>query len=134
MSNDKKDDHDPFEKLMMKEEKLNIHPSQYLLYAGLTSHGKFGSDLIVKMRQMGPNVNHGVRQEAVIADICNNFLGNPARLQDLPAPRMQNDMMSVQLTSMVSDRQLGKNKTIPRNFLCTEDKKNIITVCLGFHR
>ena len=61
---------------MMKEEKVEVHPSQYLLYAGLTNYGAFAKDITVRLRQMGPNVNHGVRQEAVISDICNNFHGN----------------------------------------------------------
>ena len=94
----------------MKEEKIELHPSQYLSYAGLTNYGAFDRDITVRMRQMGPNVNHRVRQEAVIADICNNFLGNPAKIKDVPDPRMQNDMMSVQLTSVMSARQIRKKR------------------------
>ena len=82
------------------ERESKISSSQYLIECGLINRLSVGSKFHVA--QVGPRVNHGQRRQNVIAEILNNFLGDPAELGRVQKPRMDNDDMDVQLSSMVS--------------------------------
>ena len=51
---------------------------------------------------VGTDINHGVLQQTVIAEIMNNAIGNPACLKKLPPESLDNDMMHLHMTQLVS--------------------------------
>ena len=80
---------------------VEMHPAIYIIFAGL-ANVSFTKNGGMIFRHGGPNCNWGVMQHPVMAEIVNNFLGNPANLETNKGQRMDNDRMNIQLTSMVS--------------------------------
>ena len=79
---------------------MRIHSSQWLLYTGLfANHRKPGH-----FQEFMPNVNHGVRQNRMIANIINTLLGNPANIQTASerSSTYNNDMIFQRLYNLVS--------------------------------
>lgn len=79
---------------------MRIHSSQWLLYTGLFADlGKPGH-----FQEFMPNVNHGVRQNQMIANIINTLLGNPANIQTASerSSTFNNDMIFQRLYNLVS--------------------------------
>ncbi len=81
----------------MAQKWVQMNPNQILLYCGMMDD----VNNMGLLYQITSKMNHGIRQETVMAELLNNFIGNVVRLNSAPDDSIDNKNMFQRMVDMV---------------------------------